>query len=693
MSRFVLKDLYLVLSTSALFLLSESNACAKQDNSIEFSFDPDFVQAAGEDNAAVIKKFNQEINDSLPAVIKSRIKYPIHFQFSKLDDTTSIELPKCVDLDKLRQDSEYAAIGLLGRDNAQMNDTKNRGAQVFGQTSRIFQDDHIEYRIELNRNFIPVLFGSYYSRLSTAQTSNCGYANANLLLKATVIHEIGHVFDMESGNISSSTPFLNVALWSSGVFSDSQKNYISLRSPDSYEDLSPAEYFAVNLEHFILDSEYACRRPSLHGFYVELFESDPLAPTRHCKVNTVVPHSFALLPLDLNPDRVYQIHYLIGGKGDSLEGHWGHSMIRIIGCAPQRTAPGPECLEDIAFHTVISFRADPGGIESNHLDLLLGKTPAEAFVFSFGEIMEEYNFGQARDIYSVPIQLNRQQLKRVIYAAVSRIWEYQGRYFFFTNNCATETVTLLKSALPNSSSVNHIESLVDTPMGLLEGLIKNKLATVIDFKSDDSLFKYYFPSYLKTAGKRFDALLAQGVLPQGLTIDKYFALSAEARIDFYYQAKAILKGKALLQVNSDFYQLELAQRDHLEMKLEKELKDAVIKMATGDFDPKISRSLIVKIKEHLIYRTRLTPKLLAQRGYGIPVEFDFDKLIHSFDYKNLERTMQELRKAAKQMSPEVFSQSEAVARNMKILTQDSTRLVGLSTEKIQSELKAIELHL
>ncbi|EPN22216.1 hypothetical protein A259_07391, partial [Pseudomonas syringae pv. actinidiae ICMP 19070] len=37
------------------------------------------------------------------------------------------------------------------------------------------------------------------------------------------------------------------------------------RSPDIYETTSPLEFVAVNMEYFLLDPAYACRRPALYA--------------------------------------------------------------------------------------------------------------------------------------------------------------------------------------------------------------------------------------------------------------------------------------------------------------------------------------------------------------------------------------------------------------------------------------------
>jgi Mlc titration factor MtfA (ptsG expression regulator) len=59
------------------------------------------------------------------------------------------------------------------------------------------------------------------------------------------------------------------------------------RSPDIYETSSPLEFVAVNMEYFLLDPSYACRRPSLYRYYKEHFG---WAPPQGClRQNLRVP--------------------------------------------------------------------------------------------------------------------------------------------------------------------------------------------------------------------------------------------------------------------------------------------------------------------------------------------------------------------------------------------------------------------
>jgi len=647
-----------------------------------FKLDSQFVKELSPSTLNQFNHFIEEIDKTLPEKIKNSISSPIHLRFSKLDDTAEITVPECQDLKKIREEVEFSAIGLGFSQNSFLR--KSPGVRVvFGQTTRTLSNGVFSYIIELNHHFIPAVFGAKVAQYTTLQTSSCGYDTPLLLLKATLLHEVGHVYDWESKSLSISSKFLKIALWHAGIFSETEKNQLTLRSPDSYENQSPAEYFAVNLEHFLLDPEYACRRPSLHRYFTSLFSEDPLASQRQCSINTRVPHSSTYLPIDLNPDRIYQVHYLLAGKGSALMSRWGHAMFRVVGCAPTRITPGPECMDDIAYHSVISFRAVLGGFNINYLDGILGRMPAEAYVFNFTDIISEYNFGEQRDLYSVPLQLSRDQIRDVIHASLSRISEYQGSYYFFTNNCSTEVIDLLKTALPESNALDKMNSWIDTPIGLMEQLIGERIVDPVQFNAEKSLYRYYFPSYIKTAQRAFKELVNLAILPKEMNIKDYLALPAEKRLDYYNTAKVNLNPTSLKVVNSAFYQLELSERDYLASYLENQIRNMLSRFSQGEQVLGMSRDVIVKIKEHLIYRSRLAPKLIAESGYGIPIHFDFDHMIHSRDYREFERTMLDLHKMVKSFFPKNFEQNEAIGKNIKFLMEDTRAQSGVSIQKDQ----------
>lgn len=113
-------------------------------------------------------------------------------------------------------------------------------------------------------------------------------------------------------------------------------NGFVLRSPDVYELSNPREFVAVNMEYFLLDPSYACRRPALYRYYQQRFGWAP--------EHSACAQSFAYLnagrdfgqqPLgQLDPERVYEVDYLLAEANDNLVSRWGHTMLRLVICAP-----------------------------------------------------------------------------------------------------------------------------------------------------------------------------------------------------------------------------------------------------------------------------------------------------------------------------------------------------------------------
>lgn len=101
------------------------------------------------------------------------------------------------------------------------------------------------------------------------ELTDCPHSSVSTLLKATIINELAHMYDHKMKN-SKDAEFLNIAgRYKNGLIFKRRKNLNEDqgRSPDPYEFKSGAESFAVNMEHFLLDPNYKCRRPTFYEYY------------------------------------------------------------------------------------------------------------------------------------------------------------------------------------------------------------------------------------------------------------------------------------------------------------------------------------------------------------------------------------------------------------------------------------------
>lgn len=164
-------------------------------------------------------------------------------------------------------------------------------AQVYGRAGRLSG-------IELNAALLPALSDG---SSATAQTSR-PHGTVRRELLATVLHEITHLYDRAQlwpqtartlqrqcrqreqslglvglpdhcrgqtarrFTLSDDPNLLDLAGWAQQVGrrgARDEENHQVARSPDSYELSNPREFLAVNMEYFLLDPSYGCRRPSL----------------------------------------------------------------------------------------------------------------------------------------------------------------------------------------------------------------------------------------------------------------------------------------------------------------------------------------------------------------------------------------------------------------------------------------------
>src|SRR5262249_50277007 len=154
-------------------------------------------------------------------------------------------------------------------------------------------------------------------------------------------------------------------------------------------------------------------------------------------------------PVDLDSERIYQIHYLFAAKGDDLSSRWGHAMFRLVRCAPARQQVDARCLEDVQDHIVLSFVANlQTDLSISAWKGLSGKYISQLTIKPMVEAINEYTELSFRDLQSLPLRLTEDEKRQFVHHALELYWSYGGRYYFLTNNCANESLRLIQSALP-----------------------------------------------------------------------------------------------------------------------------------------------------------------------------------------------------------------------------------------------------
>ncbi len=390
------------------------------------------------------------------------------------------------------------------------------------------------------------------------------------LALATLIHELAHVLDRSPhGGLSRDPRLRDLAGWPQRrLLPGRGANAMRGRSPDTYELTDPREFVAVNLEHYVLDADYACRRPALAAWF-----RSRIGPPRTAQV-PCEPRMPLLQGeggdgqlgwLSLDPSRVYAIDYLFAEGNDVPMSRWGHSMLRLVICAPGRV-PGPDCRLDLAWHRVLSFRAFVDDVQISSWRGLTGGYPSRLFVLPLEQVIDEYTQVELRSLASIPLTLDRDAIDAVLARAAQLHWAYDGRYAFIGNNCAVETWKLLRDADPRIGTRLHWRGI--TPKGLLAALERSGLADG-SAQADRAAAErqgYYFAS----AQSRYEAMfqVARRALPlPAESARAWLDLPARSRAPWMAQADLRATAALLLLEQAAQRRQELLARDWLKRRL------------------------------------------------------------------------------------------------------------------------------
>lgn len=535
-------------------------------------------------------------------------------------------------------------------------------AEVYGQVGRFSG-------IELNAGLLPALVDGSAARNPTGRPH--GTQRQELL--ATLLHELTHLYDRarlwsaaERRHIShcrqranvlglvglpddcrgqterrftlSDDPLLlDLAGWQQRVGQRGARDLDNgqvARSPDSYELSNPLEFVAVNLEYFLLDPSYACRRPSLARYLREHFDWTP--PSEPCASDYPYLNAgrdYAVQPLGrLDPERVYEVDYLLAEANDAWMSRWGHSMLRLVVCAPDRPR-GPDCRLDLDHHLVLSYRAFVGDVQLSSWDGLTGVYPSRLFVLPLEQVIDEYTKVELRSLASVPLRLSRDEVEQLVVRAAEQHWSYDGDYYFVSNNCAVETLKLLRSGTANPR-LHALDSIL--PNGLLELMDARGLAdtSVLDDPREALRLGYRFDSFRERYQAMFRVLRERLPITQE-SVETWLEQPAQVRSQWF--AKADLRASAALLL------LEQAALRRQLLLAQDELKRRYLTgRAAGDPSLNKAGAALEQILANSGFLSR--PAELLDGGYGLP---------QGSEWQGLEQRSRERQQQLRQLSDEL----------------------------------------
>ncbi|PSS57201.1 DUF4105 domain-containing protein [Pseudomonas sp. BBP2017] len=498
--------------------------------------------------------------------------------------------------------------------------------------------------LELNRRLLP---GLTDGSAATRQTGR-PHGTVRQELLATVLHELTHIYDRarlwqgserrlinqcarhvsSQGKVglpeqcrgqterrftlSDDPRLLDLAGWPQYVGrrgEREQHNRQMARSPDSYELSSPKEFIAVNMEYFLIDPSFACRRPALQNYLKKHFDWAP----EHPACPQALPflnagNDFAKAPLgEIDPERVYAVDYLLAEANQNWVSRWGHSMLRLVICAPGRPR-GPDCRLDLDQHLVLSYRAFVNDVQLSSWDGLTGAYPSRLFVLPLAQVIDEYTKTELRSLASIPLKFERNELENLVRQAAEMHWSYDGNYYFLSNNCAVETLKLLRSGTANPRLAD-LDSIV--PNGLLEVLQGRGLAdvSVLDDPREALRLGYRFDSYRDRYQAMFLVLKQQLPIRQD-SVEAWLDQSAQQRQQWFTQADLRTSAALLLLEQASLRKQLLLAQDEVKQRYltGREANDASVTKANATLQQILANSGFLS----------RPAELLGSNGYGLP---------------------------------------------------------------------------
>ncbi|MGE8068138.1 DUF4105 domain-containing protein [Pseudomonas sp. NPDC089569] len=525
--------------------------------------------------------------------------------------------------------------------------TDDMPTNAYGQASPVSAE------LDLNRK----LLASLTDGSAATQKTNRPHGTVRREMLATVLHELTHIYDRsrlwpeaerkliqrctrqdnssglvglpdqcrgQSGRrftFSDDPRLLDLAGWPQYVGRRGEREQYNrqiARSPDLYETSSPKEFVAVNMEYFLLDPSYACRRPSLYRYYKERFGWAPAAKDECSKTYAFLNagNDFAKTPLgQVDPERVYAVDYLLAEANQNWVSRWGHSMLRLVICAPGRPR-GPDCRLDLDQHLVLSYRAFVGDVQLSSWDGLVGKYPSRLFVLPLSQVIDEYTKTELRSLASVPLNLSRSEIEEVVEHAAEMHWSYDGNYFFLSNNCAVEGLKLLRSGTNNPKLVG-LDNIM--PNGLLEVLKGRGLAdtSVLDDPREALRLGYRFDSFRDRYQAMFEVLKKQLPIKQD-NVEDWLALSAQERRQWFDRADLRTSAALLLLEQASYRRQLLLAQDEVKQRYlgARELKNGGMDKANKTLQEILANSGFLS----------RPAELLGSSGYGLPQPAEWKRL-------------------------------------------------------------------
>ncbi|MDD0853087.1 DUF4105 domain-containing protein [Halobacteriovorax sp. GB3] len=479
------------------------------------------------------------------------------------------------------------------------------------------------------------LFESSIEESEDSEDFSCKHKTFEKTLKATLIHELFHYYDLrkaKSVRLENNPTLLSLGFWNKK--GKKNFNHFAKRSMDRYEYENRREFAAVNFEYFILDSSYKCRRPNLYRFFRDHFNFNPSNVSCEKSVYQVsMTDTRSNEIVEIDKSKVREIHYLFASEGSAIYSRFGHAMFKILLCDPSVDL---DTCRRRGKSVVLGFLAENVNVKLNLYKGIFGKYQSRLLVSDLVSMKMQYNREEFRNLESYPLQFNKVQRDRFIDHFVRIYWEYAGKYYFFTNNCADEAFRLLQVAFNYKWMY---EKNVLSPKSILKYLKKKNLvdSSVLEDRSYARKHGLFYPSFLEPLSKSYKYVYNRypryfkvkktrrtgGEKSREMTyydrlktVDEYLELSLEQRKEVLSNLiEANPSRKVLLSMLPVEMQAHHLESNRILEEIQKETSINLLDESSADIFQEI-----VRLKNIILFETGV-----GQSGYGILQSNDSDE--------------------------------------------------------------------
>ena len=198
--------------------------------------------------------------------------------------------------------------------------------------------------------------------------------------------------------------------------------------------------------------------------------------------------------INIDLDKLKDIHFLYAQQGDAVFSRWGHSMFRLTTCKNTDNIDeyGKDC--DASGELVTNYLA---AVDISNFSIwealkgMMGYYGSQTSIENFYDVKERYLILEDRILNSIPLKFSKEEIKNFVYKNIQDAWaSIDSDYYFVGNNCAHKALNAFLSTVADRKELSrdflgkagYIEKAkIMTPNYVLNFLLD-------EFKKDRSLY-------------------------------------------------------------------------------------------------------------------------------------------------------------------------------------------------------------